>query len=125
MMITKIKMTNEDLAAILRTMCVTGICPSQYEEEYLKEAANRLEGVMDMNMLEEKLDKLNEAVNRASNEIRRLQRYENGLQEKRQEIQVSKEQVAIKKEEQEVVKEGNANERTGLAWALEFVEKRM
>jgi chromosome segregation ATPase len=124
-MITKMKMMNEDLAAILRTMCVTGICPSQYEEEYLKEAANRLEGVMDMNMLDEKIDKLNEAVNRASNEIKRLQKYEHALEEIRQEIQESMAKVAISKEEPDVVKEAKANVRTGLSWALEFVEKRM
>lgn len=38
------ELSNEDLANILRAMCVTGICPSLDEKEYLKEAAERLEG---------------------------------------------------------------------------------
>lgn len=37
------KIANEDLAATLRTLKVTGICPSQLEREILEEAANRLE----------------------------------------------------------------------------------
>lgn len=37
------ELTNEELAEILRAMCVTGICPSRDEKEYLKEAAKRLE----------------------------------------------------------------------------------
>ena len=36
-------LSNEDLAAILRSICVTGICPSRDEKEYLREAADRLE----------------------------------------------------------------------------------
>lgn len=36
-------LSNEDLANILREMKVTGICVSRKEEEYLNEAANRLE----------------------------------------------------------------------------------
>ena len=34
---------NEALASKLRLMCATGICPSQREEKYLQEAADRLE----------------------------------------------------------------------------------
>ena len=37
------ELSNEELAAILRAMCSTGICPSQNEKEYLQEAAERLE----------------------------------------------------------------------------------
>lgn len=36
------ELTNEELANILIAMCVTGICPSRDEKEYLKEAAERL-----------------------------------------------------------------------------------
>ena len=36
------ELTNEELANILMAMCVTGICPSRDEKEYLKEAAKRL-----------------------------------------------------------------------------------
>ena len=36
-------LSNEDLATILRSICVTGICPSGDEKEYLQEAADRLE----------------------------------------------------------------------------------
>lgn len=36
-------LSNEDLATILRSICVTGICPSRDEKEYLQEAADRLE----------------------------------------------------------------------------------
>lgn len=38
------ELTNEELANILRSMCITGICPSRDEKEYLLEAADRLEG---------------------------------------------------------------------------------
>ena len=38
------KISNEDLATILRAMIITGICPSRDEKEYLEEAAKRLEG---------------------------------------------------------------------------------
>ena len=37
------ELSNETLAAILRAMCSTGICPTQYEKDYLIEAARRLE----------------------------------------------------------------------------------
>ena len=35
--------SNETLAAMLRTMCATGICATNKEREYLREAADRLE----------------------------------------------------------------------------------
>ena len=35
--------SDEELAAMLRAICVTGICPSRNEKEYLQEAAERLE----------------------------------------------------------------------------------
>ena len=34
---------NEGLAAILRAIAATGICPSRDDKEYLNEAADRLE----------------------------------------------------------------------------------
>ena len=34
---------NETLAAILRAICATGICPTEDEKAYLLEAAERLE----------------------------------------------------------------------------------
>ena len=34
---------NETLAAILRAICSTGICPTEKEKAYLREAAERLE----------------------------------------------------------------------------------
>ena len=37
------KLTNEQLASHLRTMCNTGSCPSRSEKEFLLEAADRLE----------------------------------------------------------------------------------
>ena len=37
------KVSNEGLAAVLRTMAATGITKSQYEQEYLQTAAERLE----------------------------------------------------------------------------------
>jgi len=37
------ELTNEELATILRMMCITGICPTRYERDYLQEAADRLE----------------------------------------------------------------------------------
>ena len=37
------KVSNEGLAAILRTMAATGLSKTQYEEEYLQIAAERLE----------------------------------------------------------------------------------
>lgn len=36
-------LTNEELANIIRTIKIIGICPSRDEKEYLDEAANRLE----------------------------------------------------------------------------------
>lgn len=36
-------LSNEDLAEMLRSICITGICPSRDEKEYLQEAADRLE----------------------------------------------------------------------------------
>lgn len=41
------EVTNEELANILRAICITGICPSLEEERYLKEAADRLEKMDD------------------------------------------------------------------------------
>ena len=38
-------LTNEELAAVIRTMKITGICPSRTEEEILEEAAERLEDI--------------------------------------------------------------------------------
>ena len=35
--------SNETLAAMLRAMCATGICATSKEQEYLREAADRLE----------------------------------------------------------------------------------
>ena len=37
------EISNETLAAILRAMCSTGICPTEDEKAYLLEAAERLE----------------------------------------------------------------------------------
>lgn len=37
------ELSNETLAAILRAMCSTGICPTEDEKAYLLEAAERLE----------------------------------------------------------------------------------
>ena len=37
------ELSNETLAAILRAMCSTGICPTENEKAYLLEAAERLE----------------------------------------------------------------------------------
>ena len=39
------EISNEGLAAILRAMTVTGLCPSRDEKEYLFEAADRLENM--------------------------------------------------------------------------------
>lgn len=39
----RLDISDEELATILRTICVTGICPSRNEKEYLQEAAERLE----------------------------------------------------------------------------------
>lgn len=39
------KVSNEGLAAILRTMAATGLSKTQYEEEYLQTAAERLEDI--------------------------------------------------------------------------------
>lgn len=39
------ELSNETLAAILRAMCSTGICPTEYEKDYLIEAARRLENI--------------------------------------------------------------------------------
>ena len=36
-------LTNEELATILRLICITGICPTSDEVEYMQEAADRLE----------------------------------------------------------------------------------
>jgi len=38
------ELSNEELAALLRALCVTGLCPSRFEKEFLEEAATRLEG---------------------------------------------------------------------------------
>lgn len=35
--------SDKELAAMLRAICATGICPSRNEKEYLREAADRLE----------------------------------------------------------------------------------
>ena len=37
------ELTNEELAAAIRAIKSTGICPSRNEKEYLEEAARRLE----------------------------------------------------------------------------------
>ena len=37
------EISNEGLAAILRAIAATGICPSRDDKEYLNEAADRLE----------------------------------------------------------------------------------
>ena len=37
------EMASEELAAQIRTIASTGICPSENEKQYLKEAARRLE----------------------------------------------------------------------------------
>ena len=37
------ELSNEELANVLRAIKITGICPSRDEEEYLEEAANRIE----------------------------------------------------------------------------------
>ena len=39
------ELSNETLAAILRAMCATGICPTEDEKAYLLEAAERLENI--------------------------------------------------------------------------------
>ena len=37
------ELSDEAIANMLRAMCITGICPSHDEKEYLQEAAQRLE----------------------------------------------------------------------------------
>ena len=57
-------LTNEELAAVLRVMTVTGICPSRDEKEYLLEAADRLEEVTDYRAMVKRLKPLQEKADR-------------------------------------------------------------
>ena len=41
-------LTNEELAAVLRAICITGIAPSRCDRDCLTEAADRLERSRDV-----------------------------------------------------------------------------